>query len=75
MGRSVPFLGLPFDQRVQIVQTQQQVAMKDEFGELRLIPLNDPPQLPDSIGQWGGWSRGHWDGDTLVVETPNFNET
>ena len=73
MGRSVPFLGLFFDQRVQIVQTPDHVAMKDEFGELRLIPLTDQPRLPESIRQWGGQSRGHWDGDTLVVETTNFN--
>ena len=74
MGRSVPFRGLPFDQRVQIVQTpDHHVALKDEFGELRLVPLTDRARLPESIRQWGGQSRGHWDGNTLVIETTNFN--
>ena len=73
MGRSVPFRGLPFEQRVQIFQTPDHVALQDEFGELRLVPLTDRARLPESIRQWGGQSRGHWDGDTLVVETTNFN--
>ena len=73
MGRSVPFLGLPFEQRVHIVQTPDHIAMNDEFGELRLIPVTNRARLSDSIRQWGGLSRGHWDGDTLVVETTHFN--
>ena len=73
MGRSIPFRGLPFEQRVQILQTPDHVALKDEFGELRLVPLLARAPLPKSIRQWGGRSRGRWDGDTLVVETTNFN--
>ena len=73
MGRSVPFLGLFFDQRMQIVQTRDFVALKDEFGELRLVPLTDRARLPESIRQWVGQSRGYWDGDTLVIETTHFN--
>ena len=73
LGRSVPFRGLFFDQRMQIVQTPDHVVLYDEFGELRLVPLTDRPRLPESIRQWGGQSRGHWDRDTLVVETTNFN--
>lgn len=73
MGRSVPFLARSFEQRVQIFQTRHYVALKDEFGELRLVPLDGRERLPESIRQWGGRSRGQWDGDTLVVETTNFN--
>ena len=73
MGRSVPFRGLPFEQRVQILQTRDYVALKDEFGELRLVPLAARAPLPESIRQWGGRSRGRWDSDTLVVETTHFN--
>ena len=37
----------------------------------RIIPLDRRPQL--TIPQWSGSSRGHWEGDTLVVETINFH--
>jgi hypothetical protein len=39
--------------------------------ETRIIPLDGRPFPPDDIRQWRGSSRGHWDGDTLVVETRN----
>jgi len=58
---------------MQIVQTPDYVAMQDEEGELRLIPVTERAPLPESIAQWAGSSRGHWRGDTLVVETTNFN--
>ena len=74
MGRSVPFLAQPWDQRLQILQTPNHVAIKDEEGELRLIPVTDQPRLPEAIRQWAGSSRGHWEGGTLVVETTNFND-
>ena len=38
----------------------------------RIVPLDGRAQLPDSVRQWMGSSRGRWDGDTLVVETMNF---
>ncbi len=58
---------------MQIVQTPDHVAMQDEEGELRLIPVTEQARLPESIRQWAGSSRGHWEDDTLVVETTNFN--
>ena len=41
--------------------------------EARVIPLGDNPQLPSEIVQYLGQSRGHWEGNTLVVETTNYN--
>jgi hypothetical protein len=38
------------------------------------VPLDGRPQLPESVRQWLGNSRGHWDGETLVVETRNFTD-
>ena len=73
MGRSIPFRARPFEQRMQIFQAPDYVALKDELGELRLVPLAAGAPFPESIWQWGGRSRGHWEGDTLVVETTNFN--
>jgi hypothetical protein len=41
--------------------------------EMRLIPIDGRPHLPPSVRQWNGDSRGHWEGDTLVVDTTNYN--
>jgi hypothetical protein len=41
--------------------------------EVRIIPLDGRPHLPQTMRQWKGDSRGHWEGDTLVVETTNFS--
>ena len=74
MGRSIPFRPRPWAQRIQIVQNADDVVIQDEEGELRLIPLSQQPRLPEPIRQWIGSPRGHWEGDTLVVESTNFNE-
>jgi hypothetical protein len=39
----------------------------------RIIPLGGRPHVPESVRLWQGDSLGRWDGDTLVVETTNFN--
>ena len=58
----------------QIVQTPTHLAFINEaFHDTRLIPLDERPHLPQQIRQWNGDSRGHWDGDALVVETQNFS--
>jgi hypothetical protein len=41
--------------------------------DARIIPLDPRPHLSAPIKSWDGDSRGHWDGDTLVVDTTNFN--
>ena len=58
----------------QIVQTPGYLAFISEaFHEVRVIPLDGRPHLPDEVRQWNGDSRGRWEGDTLVVETRNFS--
>ena len=57
-----------------ILQTPGHVVILTEMiGEARVIPLGDRPPLHPSIGLWMGDSRGRWEGETLVVETTNFN--
>jgi len=57
----------------QIVQTKDYVVLFMETGhEARIIPLDGRPHLPAGVGQWNGDSRGHWEGDTLVIDTVNF---
>ena len=41
--------------------------------DARIVPIGNRPGLDDSIRLWSGDSRGYYDGDTLVVETRNFN--
>jgi len=42
--------------------------------DARIIPLSVRPHLPQNVRQWFGDSRGHWEGNTLVVETTNFTD-
>jgi len=68
-----PMLPEPYNNNYQIVQISGFVAITSEMNhETRLIPLDGSPHLPAEIRQWKGDSRGHWDGDTLVVDTANF---
>jgi hypothetical protein len=58
----------------QIVQTPDHVVIHSEMiHEARVIPLDGRPHLDASLRSWEGDSRGHWEGDTLVVDTTNFN--
>jgi len=57
----------------EIVQTPEYVLMMFERMSWRIIPLDGRTHLPDNIRLWQGDSVGHWEGDTLVVESKNFN--
>jgi hypothetical protein len=56
-----------------IVQTPQYIVILLERMSWRIIPMDGRRHLPDTIRLWQGDSLGHWDGDTLVVETTNLN--
>jgi hypothetical protein len=60
-----------------IVQTPGGIAIAYDVGQgqgwQRSIVMNGSPHLPASIRQWFGDSRGHWEGDTLVVDVTNFS--
>ncbi|MBI2185651.1 MAG: hypothetical protein HYU37_00850 [Acidobacteria bacterium] len=43
-------------------------------NDIRIIPLDGRPHVSDKVRQWYGDARGHWEGETLVVETTNFND-
>jgi hypothetical protein len=49
------------------------VIVSEMIHETRVIPVDGSPHLGPSIRLWNGDSRGRWDGDTLVVDTTNFN--
>jgi hypothetical protein len=47
--------------------------MTEMIHDSREIPLDGGPHVPASIQMWHGDSRGHWEGDTLVVDVTDFN--
>jgi hypothetical protein len=62
-----------YNQNVQIVQhTDYVVLLNEMIHNARIIPLDDRPRL--NVPQWVGESRGHWEGDTLVIDTRNFHQ-
>jgi hypothetical protein len=74
-GGYLPMLGAGYNSYYQIVQSAGVVAINMEMmHDARIIPLDGRAPLPDTIRQRFGSSTGHWDGDTLVVETSNFRE-
>ena len=63
----------PLETNYQIVQTRDYLEIFiDHNHERRIIPLDGRPHLPPTVRQWFGDSRGHWEGDTLVIDTTNF---
>jgi hypothetical protein len=75
--RGVPGSMMPaiYGNSYQIVQGPGYVAIRYEMvHETRIIPLDGRPHLSDRMHQYMGDARGHWDGDTLVVETANVRE-
>jgi hypothetical protein len=59
---------------VKIVQTADQVVMLFEYNSMfRLIYLDGRERPQDEYQRYMGWSNGHWEGDTLVVDTEGFN--
>jgi hypothetical protein len=68
-----PMLNTLYNSNYQIVQVPGQVMIMAEMNhDVRIIRLTDK-HLPDSLRPWMGDSIGHWEGDTLVVETTNLN--
>ena len=60
---------------VRIAQSPDAIAINYEMiHDTRIIRLDDRPALDGEIRQWVGAARGYWDGDTLVIESENFND-
>ena len=75
LGFTIPCTS-PLCAFARLVQTPDSVALYYEAGHwggaYRTIPLDGRPHAPSHVRQWLGDSRGHWERDTLVVETTNF---
>ena len=70
-----PMLPGPYNNNYQIVQTPDYVMIMSEMiHEVRVIPLDGHKHPPSNVHLWTGDSTGHWEGDTLVVDTTNFTD-
>jgi hypothetical protein len=70
-----PMVSTAYNNNYAIVQTRDSVGIDVEMiHDMRIIPLSGRPHISSSIRRWMGDSVGHWDGDTLVVDTTNFTD-
>jgi hypothetical protein len=70
-----PMMPSFYNNNYQIVQAAGYVTILVEMiHDARIIPLDSRPHVNTGIRQWMGDPRGHWEGNTLVVETTNFND-
>jgi len=72
-GGGHPYLPAIYNNMAQILQSPGYVVIYAEMIHFaRVIPVDGRPPLPDTVETWLGDPRGHWEGNTLVVETRNF---
>jgi hypothetical protein len=72
-GGGHPYLPAIYNNMAQILQSPGYVTIYAEMIHFaRIIPVDGRPPLPDNVETWLGDPRGHWEGNTLVVETRNF---
>jgi hypothetical protein len=70
---SPPYLPLVYNNDFQIFQSPGYVVINPEMiHSARVIPTDGRPHIGKNLHQWLGDSRGHWEGETLIVETTNF---
>ena len=68
-----PRLLAGYDSYYEFVQSKNSVAIGlEQIHDVRIIPLDGSPHPPATVQRWLGDSRGHWEGDTLVVDTTNY---
>jgi len=77
LTRGVPegMLPGPYNSNMQLIQTPGYVVIFTEMiHDARVIPIDGRPHASPDIRKWMGDSRGHWEGNTLVVDTTNFSD-
>jgi hypothetical protein len=74
VSRPMPRIWQSYNHGAEILQAPGYVVIfYESMHNARIIPLDGRPHLPDNVRLWDGDSRGHWEGDTLVVEWTNFD--
>jgi hypothetical protein len=70
-----PMLPPGYNSYLQIIQSPGYVTiMQEMIHDARIVPIDGRPHVPAGVRRWQGDSVGHWEGDTLVVDTTNFTE-
>ena len=70
-----PYTPSAYNNNVHIFQTPGYAVLLIEMvNDARIVPLDGRPRLPEDIRLWRGDARGHFEGDTLVVESKNFTD-
>lgn len=70
-----PLLSGPYNNNIQIFQNRDHVVILSEMGfDARIVPLDGRPPIHGDITLWSGDSRGHFEGNSLVVESRNFTD-
>jgi len=70
-----PFTPSAYNNNLRIIQTPGYIVLVTEMiHDARIIPMDGRPHQPPEMMRWSGDSRGHWDGNTLVVDTTNFTD-
>lgn len=74
ISRGFPASMFPFryNNGIRVFQSPGYVVIMLEMLGTRVIPISDAPALPGQVEAWMGYSRGHWDGKTLVIKTRNI---
>ncbi len=74
VSRGFPASMFPFryNNGIRIFQSPGYVVIHLEMLGERVIPIGDMPPQPSNVEAWMGFSRGHWEGKTLVIETSNI---
>jgi hypothetical protein len=73
-GLPASMIPFPYNNGLRIFQAPGYVVIQLEIvHETRIIPLDGRPHLPGTMDTWLGDSHGHFEGDTLVIDTTNFN--
>jgi hypothetical protein len=71
----MPHVPWVYNNNYQILQSPGYIAiLHEQYNERRIITVDGSPHVEANIDQWFGDPRGHWEGDTLVVETTNFSD-
>ena len=72
-GMPVSMFPARYNTGVEIIQSPGYVTILMEMiHDARIVPLNDDTPVPAEVKEWMGVPRGHWEGNTLVVESTNF---